>query len=97
MQDIRLAQDAKERALQLVVTQGRDAFLAAATPLLAQLMAERGAAVILDRRSVFLGVDLVDVTDIAIAAIDEEIGDGAPLQPAPAPQETPVDPAAAAD
>jgi len=84
VQDIRRAQDAKERALQLVVTQGRDAFLATATPVLAQLMAESGAAVILDRRSVFLGVDLVDVTDVAIAKIDAQIGDGA-LLPAPDP------------
>lgn len=97
VQDIRRAQDAKERALQLVVTQGRDAFLAAATPVLAQLMAERGAAVILDRRSVFLSVDLVDVTDIAIATIDGQIGDGAPLPPVPAPEEAPVDPATVED
>jgi len=93
VQEIRRAQDGKERALQLVVTQGRDAFLAAATPVLAQLMAESGAAVILDRRSVFLGVDLVDVTNIAIAAIDAQIGDGAIApavpEPDPAPAEEP--------
>jgi Skp family chaperone for outer membrane proteins len=76
VQRIRAEQDAKERALQLGLVTGRDQFLAAATPVLGSLMRDRGAAVILDRRSVFLGVESVDVTEEAIAAIDEAIGDG---------------------
>lgn len=76
VQTIREEQDAKERALQAAVTEGRNRFLAAATPILAQLMIDSGAAVILDRRSVFLGVGAVDITDAAIAAIDAALGDG---------------------
>lgn len=76
VQRIRQEQDAKERALQERLAQGQEVFLATATPILGRLMLDRGAVVILDRRTVFLGVGIVDVTDDAIAAIDEEIGDG---------------------
>ena len=85
VQGIRQAQDAKQRALQDAVVTGRDQFLQAATPILGQLMQESGAAVILDRRSVFLGIGTIDITDQAIARINAEIGDGTTL-PGPAPQ-----------
>lgn len=81
VQRIRQEQDAKERALQERLADGQEAFLATATPILGRLMLDRGAVVILDRRTVFLGVGLVDVTDAAIEAIDAEIGDGAELDP----------------
>ena len=42
--------------------------------------------VILDRRTVFLGVGVVDVTDSAITAIDAEIGPGEEIE-----DETPAD------
>lgn len=83
VQGIRVAQDAKARALQDGVTQGRDAFLAAAAPILGEMMADSGASVILDRRSVFLALGAVDITDEAIAAIDGAIGDGAGVATAP--------------
>lgn len=76
VQAIRAAQDAKERALNLALGEGREAFLEAATPVLGQLMIDSGAVVILDRRSVFLGVGLIDVTDAAVAAIDAALGEG---------------------
>ncbi len=76
VQAIRTEQDAKERALQQAVTEGRNRFLEAATPILAQIMIDSGAAVILDRRSVFLGVGAVDITDAAIQAVDAALGDG---------------------
>jgi Skp family chaperone for outer membrane proteins len=84
VQGIRQAQDAKQRALQDGIVTGRDQFLQAATPILVQLMQDSGAAVILDRRSVFLGVGAIDITDQAIARINAEIGDGSAL-PAPVP------------
>ncbi len=94
VQDIRQAQDAKERSLQQAVGQGQTAFLDVATPILAQIMIDSGAAVILDRRSVFLGVDIVDITDRAIVAIDAAIGDGSNLavDPAPDPEADPAIP-----
>lgn len=76
VQQIRDEQDAKERALQQSYTSGRDSFFQAATPVLGRLMIERGATVILDRREVFISVDALDVTDLAIAAIDSALGDG---------------------
>jgi Skp family chaperone for outer membrane proteins len=88
VQGIRQAQDAKQRALQDGIVTGRDQFLQAATPILGQIMQDSGAAVILDRRSVFLGIGTIDITDQAIARINAEIGDGSDLPvPAPAPDE----------
>jgi Skp family chaperone for outer membrane proteins len=79
VQGMRDAQDAKERNLQQAANTARDTFLAAATPVLASIMIDSGAAVILDRRSVFLGVGVVDITDRAIAAVNEELGDGSSI------------------
>jgi len=81
VQGIRQAQDAKERALQEALNTGRDAFLAAVRPVLAQLLRESGAVVMLDRRSVIISLAAVDVTDEAIAAIDQGIEEGLGLWP----------------
>lgn len=81
VQDIRREQDAKERAFQQALTQGRDAFYSAATQVMGQLMVDAGAVVILDRRAVFLSVGLVDITDEAIAAIDRQLADGRQVLP----------------
>lgn len=93
VQDIRKQQDAKERALKGIVTKGREAFFNAARPELGRLMLGRGAVAILDRRSLFLSVAVIDVTDAAIAAIDSAIGDGAQLAPPPQSGTTPATPA----
>lgn len=82
VQDIRREQDAKERAFQQALSQGRDAFYSAATQVMGQLMVDAGAVVILDRRAVFLSVGLVDITDEAIAAIDRQLVDGRDILPA---------------
>ncbi|PIE10485.1 MAG: hypothetical protein CSA72_08225 [Rhodobacterales bacterium] len=76
VQEIRIAQDAKERALQQASNAERDSFLRQVQPVLGGLMSERGATVILDRRAVFLGTTAADITDLAIAAIDAAIGSG---------------------
>ena len=90
---IREARYAKEQALPKVFEEGRARFFEAATPVLFDIMRGAGAAVILDRRSVFASAVALDVTDEAIAEIDARIGDGAALQtPEPAPEgEVPVD------
>lgn len=90
VQAIRRAQDTKERDLQQGLAVGRDAFIVAASPVLGQMMAESGAAVILDQRSVFLGVAVVDITDEAITAINAAIGDGLAQDPVPAPEPVPA-------
>lgn len=76
VQEIRQAQDAKERALQQSVNAGRESFIRAAQPDLVRLMRARGASVILDRRAVFLGTAQADITEAAIAAVNAGIGDG---------------------
>jgi Skp family chaperone for outer membrane proteins len=83
VQGIRAAQDAKEADLQQALTRHQDAFLQVATPVLGQLMRDSGAAVILDRRSIFLSLGAVDITDRAIGLIDAAIGDGATLDDIP--------------
>lgn len=75
-QGIRRAQDAKESALEDTLTQGRAQFVEVSRPILGQLMVDRGAYAILDRRSVALSLGSIDITDEAIARINEAIGDG---------------------
>ncbi|WP_298499712.1 OmpH family outer membrane protein [uncultured Maritimibacter sp.] len=45
-------------------------------PVIGSLMTERGAVVVLDKRMVLLSSAAVDVTEEAIARIDEVLGDG---------------------
>lgn len=77
VQDIRRRQDAKARALTQTEERDRVAFLQAAAPVLEELMREAGAAVIIERGSVFLSLNATDITDLAIERIDAVIGDGA--------------------
>ncbi len=83
VRSIRQEQDAKARALRRRQDVGRAAFLNAAAPVLESMMREAGAAVVLERRSVFLSLNAIDITRDAIARIDAEIGDGGDLVPAP--------------
>lgn len=79
VQNLRKAQDEKARALGSRNESGRLRFVETARPVLAALMQEAGAALILDRRSVFVAADAIDVTAEAIKRIDATIGDGADL------------------
>lgn len=78
--EIRRTQDAKAREL----TQKRDAdrvvYLQSVAPILELMMRESGAAVILERSSVFISANVIDITDDAIRRIDEAIGDGSQLR-----------------
>lgn len=76
VQSIRREQDAKVRAFGQRGEEEQRAFLTAAQPVLQSLMEEAGAAVLLDRRVVFLAAPAVDVTDEAVTRIDDSIGDG---------------------
>jgi len=74
VQRVRREQDAKEAALERRAERAEAEFLRATRPVLAEVMQERGAAVILDRRSVFVAFGAIDVTDAAIVAIDAALG-----------------------
>lgn len=101
--EVRRERDAKARELQLDAEAARDAFLQAVLPILAKLMQERGAVVVLDQRMLFVSADLIDVTQDLIDLVDQAEGTGEntlpkasqspePVQPAPTQQE-PVPPA----
>ncbi len=77
VQDTRAAQSAKGREIANDLEGARESFLSAARPVLEQLMRDAGAAVIIERGLVFVSVSAVDVTDEAIAQIDERLGSGA--------------------
>ena len=77
VQSIRQEQDAKGRALAARTEDVRRDFLEAAQPVLGELMREAGAAVLIERRNVFLSADAIDVTDEAIERINARLGTGA--------------------
>ena len=78
---IRAAQDAKARNLQAQAEAVQQRFFEETVPVLLEIVQIRGAAVLLDSRSVLLSAGTVDITDAAIVAIDEALGNGgdAPL------------------
>ncbi|MCE8006470.1 OmpH family outer membrane protein [Aestuariivita sp.] len=81
VQEIRRTQDGKARTLAQRRDNDRVVFLQAIAPVLEQLMRDAGAAVILERGSVFLSLNATDITEQAIERIDQAIGDGAALRP----------------
>ncbi|GAB5445906.1 OmpH/Skp family outer membrane protein [Gymnodinialimonas sp.] len=78
---IRAAQDAKTRDLQAQAEAAQQRFFEETFPVLLDIVQSRGAAVLLDSRTVLLSAGSVDITDAAIVAIDEAMGQGgdAPL------------------
>ena len=76
VQQTRQAQAAKSRALSDLVDQEREVFLNAASPVLEELMRDTGAAVILERRSVFVSANAIDITNQAIARLNASLGSG---------------------
>ncbi|WP_287884250.1 MULTISPECIES: OmpH family outer membrane protein [Paracoccus] len=93
--EVRRARDAAARSLQTEADEERQAFFRAVLPVLAALMRERGAVVVLDQRAIFVASQSIDVTDVLIERIDREVGTG-PLaeQPGPdAPGQDASDPA----
>jgi Skp family chaperone for outer membrane proteins len=71
VQRIRAEQDAKARRIAEMQEEARQSFLIEVGGILSDLVRERGAVVILDRRDVFLSADIIDITDEAIARINE--------------------------
>ena len=74
-EDIRAARLAKSRSLTTLRDEDRQKFLSAIVPILGDLMGEMGALVILDKKTVFLSFERIDVTDRAIARIDSNLDD----------------------
>lgn len=99
VQALRAERETAEANLRQQIEDAQLEFFDRIGPVLGQLVRERGAVLVLDRRAILLAAADVDITDEAIARIDAVLGDGVtdapqgPATPAPAPeQETgPVD------
>lgn len=70
VQEIRFSQDAKQRELQQLRDDENQSFIGTITPILSAIGRERGALLILERRSVLLSADTIDITEEAIARIN---------------------------
>lgn len=73
---IRAEQDAKARALANYQEEERQNFARAVAPILAELLGEIEAAVLLDSRVVLSASEGADVTERAIGRIDAALGSG---------------------
>lgn len=82
VQRLRAEQAAKLRALTLQRDLARRRFLEVAQPVLEGLMADAGAAIIVEKRAVFYSARAIDVTQAAITRLDAQIGDGSVPQQA---------------
>jgi len=112
VQRIRAEQDAKTRELQRLSEQARQNFLRRITPVLAEIVSERGAVVVLDRRSAVISAESIDITDEAIARINTALNSSdlatgtlepvlpegpAPVPDAPDPDQDPITPVPSPD
>lgn len=76
---VQALRDERERAQGEALRQieaAQAAFFTRIGPILGQLVRERGAVMILDRRAILLTAADVDITEAAIARIDAVLGDG---------------------
>ena len=78
VQEVRRVRDAKNVDLQVANAEARAQFEERVQGIVANIMLERGAALVLEQRNVVLSVRAANITDDAIARIDRELGDGAP-------------------
>lgn len=62
----------------------RNAFYQAALPIMGDVMQQRGAVAVLDRRTVFVSLDAIDVTDVLVVELDRALGAGPEELPRPA-------------
>lgn len=79
VQEIRRTRDAKGRAIGEMRERQQSLFIQAAQPILIELMRNAGAAMILERRTVLISIDAVDITNLAIEKLNAAIGDGTDL------------------
>jgi len=70
VQEIRQRQDAKSRDLIARRDAARQNFISESLPILAEIVGQRRGLVLLDRATVFLSADTVDITNEAIRRID---------------------------
>lgn len=76
VQDVRRVRDAKNVELQVANAEARARFEERVQGIVANIMLERGAAMVIEQRNVILSVRAANITDDAIVRIDAELGDG---------------------
>lgn len=81
VEKIRAEQDAKARAFSRKREEDGKAFFDAILPVLADIMADQGALVILNKSDVIVSLNVIDVTDEAVVRVDRLLGDPAATQP----------------
>lgn len=77
VQKLRQDRDTAEQQLLDQIDRTKTLFLQQARPVLAQILREMGAQLILDRRVALLASSEIDITDMAIARIDAQFAAGA--------------------
>jgi Skp family chaperone for outer membrane proteins len=83
VEGIRSAQRAKYTALTQAYDEDRRRFFVEIVPpLIAQTMQATGAVAVLDKKSIILSLQSIDVTEAVIAGIDAKVGDGTGVPPA---------------
>ncbi|GAA6165124.1 hypothetical protein NBRC116590_28280 [Pelagimonas sp. KU-00592-HH] len=79
VQGIRVQQDGKARAIAETRDDQRALFFQAAQPVLTELMREMRAEILIERRTVLISSNAIDITDRAIERLDAALGDGRDL------------------
>lgn len=74
VQRIRGEQDEKARSLSRQGEEARAAFFQEVAEIISNIVREKGALVVIDRRDVFLSADRIDITDEAIQRVNEAEG-----------------------
>lgn len=87
VQTIRQAQDDKQAALQARLDDQQRALFQEINPILAQIMREAGAVVVVEQNSVLLSARGADITDLAIARINDSLSVPDTVQETPVPEE----------
>ncbi|MDN5567337.1 MAG: OmpH family outer membrane protein [Paracoccus sp. (in: a-proteobacteria)] len=86
--DLRATEVRRERAqavqqLNAWAEADRSAFFRAALPVMGQIMQDRGAVAVLDRRTLFVSLDAIDVTQDLVTDLNADLGDGKGVVPLP--------------
>jgi Skp family chaperone for outer membrane proteins len=95
VQSLRREREMAEDNLRRQIEAAQAEFFERVGPILGEIVRERGAVLIIDRRAILLTAADIDITDDAIARSDSVLGDGD--NTAPAPVEPEVDPEAPLD
>lgn len=70
---IRSEQDEKARLLNRSREEARQNFFGEVAEIISEIVRDKGAVVVIDRRDVFLSADRIDITEEAIALVNEKL------------------------